>query len=419
MDSLDATDVVSLGSCSRKMHVGSGQGLSEKKSHCGNEKMTGSRQGVDRKCNWTQNRYGWVDLPKPRKRGECRDFQTLSVLWIEGISTCQSEINEINYSRGYVWTGTIYVCPQVRLTYGFCLNRVHIDTSQVCVYAYAYGGSPCRIVLRKVTNKSWCFWMSWMLSPTMFQHPGMQRRPDGAGTSTEKPVNTAQPAQGVNNINTNLGGSLSPLIQNDLFMDMAPEHRFDRSALGLCGGDEGHSGMYNFGGHQQTGMNQMRPAHQFQPSHSAGYNPHSGPFSEPASRGHSIPPATPMMMGEHLRGYSVPLTPSMHHSSTPFHNTIQQSDSSIHPSIQNNFQQLLTEMQKINSRLNDIESANHNILANQQQLTERVQQNEMVLKELQDGLGAMTKANSSKSTTGKKNISNLHPGLKVSHNLPL
>ena len=136
--------------------------------------------------------------------------------------------------------------------------------------------------------------------PAMFQ--GIQRRPDGAGPPVETPVNAAQ---GVNN--ANLNQSRSPLPTNDPFMDTAPiGHRFDHSALGLYG-DEGHV-MYNFGGLQQSGTtNQMRPAHQFESSPSAGFNSHSAPFSEPGSRGHSIPPATPTI-SEHLRGYSVPHT---------------------------------------------------------------------------------------------------------------
>ncbi|OJA14765.1 hypothetical protein AZE42_06230 [Rhizopogon vesiculosus] len=123
----------------------------------------------------------------------------------------------------------------------------------------------------------------------MFQ--GIQRRPDGAGPPVEIPVNAAQ---GVNN--ANLDQSRSPLPINDPFMDTAPVgHQFDRSALGLYG-DEGDV-MYSFGGLQQSGTtNQMCHAHQFESSPPAGYNPHSAPFSEPGSRGHSIPPATPMIV---------------------------------------------------------------------------------------------------------------------------
>ncbi|OAX31837.1 hypothetical protein K503DRAFT_805733 [Rhizopogon vinicolor AM-OR11-026] len=136
--------------------------------------------------------------------------------------------------------------------------------------------------------------------PAMLQ--GMQRRPDGAGPPVGIPVNAAQ---GVNNANMNQ--SHSPLPTNNPFMDTTPVgDRFDHSALGLYG-DEGHV-MYNFGRLQQSGTtNQMHPAHQFE----------SSPFSEPGSRGHFITPATPMT-NEHLRGYSVPVTPPMHHGSPPF-----------------------------------------------------------------------------------------------------
>ncbi|OAX31846.1 hypothetical protein K503DRAFT_787576 [Rhizopogon vinicolor AM-OR11-026] len=122
----------------------------------------------------------------------------------------------------------------------------------------------------------------------MFQ--GIQRRPDRAGPPVETPVYAAQ---GVSNANLNQSRSLLPT--NDPFMDTAPvRHRFDHSALGLYGG-KGHA-MYNFGGLQQSGTtNQMRPAHQFESSPSAGYNPNSAPFSEPGSRAHCIPPATPMI----------------------------------------------------------------------------------------------------------------------------
>jgi len=56
------------------------------------------------------------------------------------------------------------------------------------------------------------------------------------------------------------------------------------------------------------------------------------------------------------------------HQITPFHNmtTMQQNNMLMHPLIQNGFQQLLTEVQKINIHLNDVESANKNILTNQQ-----------------------------------------------------
>ncbi|OJA09377.1 hypothetical protein AZE42_09881 [Rhizopogon vesiculosus] len=160
----------------------------------------------------------------------------------------------------------------------------------------------------------------------MFQ--GIQRRPDGAGPPVETPVNAAQ---GVNN--ANLNQSRFPLPMNDPFMDTAPVgHRFDCSALGLYG-DEGHV-MYNFGGLQQSGTtNQMRPAHQFESSPPAGYNPHSVLFSKPESRGHSIPLATPMI-------------------------------------------------------------------------------------ELHERLGTMATANTGKSVAGKKNISNIHPGLESFRNDP-
>ena len=93
----------------------------------------------------------------------------------------------------------------------------------------------------------------------------------------------------------------------------------------------------------------------------------------------------------------------------------------MHPLIQNGFQQLLTEVQKINIHLNNVESANKNILTNQQRLTGHAQQSEIKLKEVQDSLGAMTTGNTSKDVGGKnpKNISNQHPGLKVSDSLLL
>ena len=242
----------------------------------------------------------------------------------------------------------------------------------------------------------------------MFQHPGMQQRPDGAGHSAEKPVNAA--AQGLHQ-------SLSPL---DPFVDTASEHRFNHSGLSLFG-DEGNT-LYSFGagGHaKQSVMNQMQPPHQFEPAASGGYNPHSGSFRQPPSHGHSIAPPTPMM-GDRLQlgGYSVPPTPLMHLGSPPFHNTMQRHDNSIHQSMQNNFQQLLTEMQKINTRLNHIESTNQTILENQAKFAEHVQKNEEMLKELQDGLGEVATASTAKSIAGKKNVSNLHPALKVSRHLP-
>ncbi|OJA11410.1 hypothetical protein AZE42_13344 [Rhizopogon vesiculosus] len=149
-------------------------------------------------------------------------------------------------------------------------------------------------------------------------------------------------------------------------MDTAPVgHRFDHSALGLYD-DEGHA-MYNFAGLQQSGStNQMRPVHQFESSPSAGYNPHSASFSEPGSRGHSIPPATPM---------------------------------------------IVAQMQKMNARLNDVESTQQSLVTNQQQLTKRVECNETMITELQERLGTMATVNTTKSVAGKKNISNMHPGL--------
>ncbi|KAG1736837.1 uncharacterized protein EDB91DRAFT_1055434 [Suillus paluster] len=77
--------------------------------------------------------------------------------------------------------------------------------------------------------------------------------------------------------------------------------------------------------------------------------------------------------------------------------------------IQSGFQQLLTEMQKFNTRLTGIESSNQIILGNQQALNEHAQQGQNMLKELLD---AMTASGVAKSTAGKKNISNQHPALK-------
>jgi hypothetical protein len=39
----------------------------------------------------------------------------------------------------------------------------------------------------------------------------------------------------------------------------------------------------------------------------------------------------------------------------------------------------------------------------------RVQKNEAMLKELQDGLGEVATVSTAKSIAGKKNVSNLHP----------
>ncbi|OJA17938.1 hypothetical protein AZE42_03475 [Rhizopogon vesiculosus] len=69
-------------------------------------------------------------------------------------------------------------------------------------------------------------------------------------------------------------------------------------------------------------------------------------------------------------------------------------------------------MQKMNTRLNDVESTQQSIVKNQQQLTERVECNETMVTELHERLSTMATANMAKSVTGKKNISNLHPGLK-------
>jgi hypothetical protein len=230
-----------------------------------------------------------------------------------------------------------------------------------------------------------CFWLQ-RSTPTlphplsMFQqHLGMQRRPDGASVSAEKPVNTLQGAQNMHSH----PGLLSPIIPNDPFMDTTPDNRhgLNSSSLGLYG--EG-SGSFDFGGQPQPSgpvLNQMH-AHQFdQPS--AGYNLHATPYSDPGSRGHSIPPATPMM-GEHpgLRGYSVPpLTPQ-------FHNAMHRNDSLMG---QNNCQQqLLTELQKMNAHLTAVESASQIILANQQTSTECAQQHDNILKELLESIDAMT-----------------------------
>ncbi|KAG1735329.1 uncharacterized protein EDB91DRAFT_1083781 [Suillus paluster] len=247
--------------------------------------------------------------------------------------------------------------------------------------------------------------------PVMFQHTlSMQRRPDGAaGAPAEKPVGTAQ---GVQNINPHPVPS-SPLVPNDPFIDTVPDNRhsgFNPSGLGLYGeglggGHSGGHGMYDFGGSQQNGpgLNQMR-SHQFDQPPSGGYNPHMTPYSDPGSRGHSVPPTTPMM-GDHpsLRGYSVPPTPSMQH--TP----IAQRNDSMNNMIQSGFQQLLTEMQKFNTRLTGVESSNQIFLGNQQALNEHAQQGQNMLKELLD---AMTASGVAKSTAGKKNISNQHPVLK-------
>ncbi|KIK39334.1 hypothetical protein CY34DRAFT_108266 [Suillus luteus UH-Slu-Lm8-n1] len=249
----------------------------------------------------------------------------------------------------------------------------------------------------------------WISPTAMFQHTlGMQRRPDGAaaGAPAEKPVGTAQ---GVQNTNPHPVPS-SPLVPiNDPFMDTVPDNcygGFNLLGLGLYG--EGLSGgqgrgheMYDFGGsqHNAPGLNQMH-SHQFDQPPSGGYNPHMMPYSDPRSRGHSVPPATPMMGDHHsLRGYSVPLTPSMPH--TP----IMQPNDSMNHIIQRSFQQLLTEIQQINARLTGVESSNQIILGNQQALNECMQ-------ELQESLDATMASGVAKSTAGKKNISNQHPALK-------
>ncbi|KAG1837600.1 hypothetical protein C8R48DRAFT_782646 [Suillus tomentosus] len=202
----------------------------------------------------------------------------------------------------------------------------------------------------------------------MYQHHlGMQRRPDGADAHVDQPVNTAQ--------NANPHPVPLPLmVPNDPFMDTMPDHRhgFHPSALGLYSG-EGRG--YDFGGPQPqsgSGLNQLRP-HQFDQPTSNGYNPvNATPYGDPGSRGHSVPPGTPMMgAGEHLgmRGYS---------------------------------QQLLTEMQKMNARLAAVESASQIILANQQTANERAEKHENVLKELLTSVDAMMALGASKSTTDHK-----------------
>lgn len=145
----------------------------------------------------------------------------------------------------------------------------------------------------------------------MYQHHlGMQRHPDGADTHVDQPVNTAQ------NANPH-PAPLPPMVPNDPFMDTMPDHRhgFCPSALGLYSGE---GGGYDFGGPQPqsgSGLNQLRPQQFDQPT-SNGYNPVNATlYGDPGSRGHSVPPGTPMMgAGEHLgmRGYSVPPTPQFH-----------------------------------------------------------------------------------------------------------
>ncbi|KAG2046042.1 hypothetical protein BDR06DRAFT_977776 [Suillus hirtellus] len=200
-------------------------------------------------------------------------------------------------------------------------------------------------------------------------HLGMQRHPDGADTHVDQPVNSAQ--------NTNPHPApLPPMVPNDPFMDTTPDHRhgFRPSALGLYSGE---GGGYDFGGLQPqsgSGLNQLRP-HQFDQPTSNGYNPvNATPYGDPGSRGH-------------LRNDS-----SMNH---------------------NNFQQqLLTKIQKMNTCLATVESASQIILANQQTANERAGKHENVLKELLTSVDAMMALGASKSTAGKKNISNKHLDLK-------
>jgi hypothetical protein len=61
----------------------------------------------------------------------------------------------------------------------------------------------------------------------------------------------------------------------------------------------------------------------------------------------------------------------MHLGSPPFHNAMQRHNNGIHQLMQNNFQQLLAEMQKINTRLNHVESTNQTVLGNQEKFAER------------------------------------------------
>jgi hypothetical protein len=107
---------------------------------------------------------------------------------------------------------------------------------------------------------------------------------------------------------------------------------------------------------------------------------------------------------------------ALHHSITLLCN--EKNDASIHPLIQDNFQQIVAQMQKMNACLNDVESTQQSLVTNQQQLTKRVECNETMITELQERLGTMATVNTTKSVAGKKNISNMHPGLKVSSCLP-
>jgi hypothetical protein len=50
---------------------------------------------------------------------------------------------------------------------------------------------------------------------------------------------------------------------------------------------------------------------------------------------------------------------------------MQRHNNGIHQLMQNNFQQLLAEMQKINTRLNHVESTNQTVLGNQEKFAER------------------------------------------------
>ncbi|OJA11814.1 hypothetical protein AZE42_13516 [Rhizopogon vesiculosus] len=69
-------------------------------------------------------------------------------------------------------------------------------------------------------------------------------------------------------------------------------------------------------------------------------------------------------------------------------------------------------MQKMNARLNDVESTQQSLVTNQQQLTKRVECNETMITELQERLGTMATVNTTKSVAGEGSIPNMHPGLK-------
>jgi ElaB/YqjD/DUF883 family membrane-anchored ribosome-binding protein len=72
----------------------------------------------------------------------------------------------------------------------------------------------------------------------------------------------------------------------------------------------------------------------------------------------------------------------------------------------------------MNAHLTAVESASQITLANQQTSTKHAQQHDNMLKELLESIDAMMVSNTSKSTTGKKNITNKHPALKVSESSP-